>query len=136
MTLPLRRRFTGVFGTSDTLCDTPSSVGSAHHPEKTGWIKALATHPVIAIIAGIAHLVGLGRVASTLSSVSLTSLHSVDIGDNFEEYDLTLSPADYGFYVAITPPSGHAALESNSDFPDVLLAKILSRGTSSPKSIE
>lgn len=57
-------------------------------------------------------------MASSLSAVSLTSLHSVDI-DNFEEYDCagggdrpseTIatpcdSPFDYGFYVAITPPA-------------------------------
>mmetsp|Transcript_10114 Transcript_10114/g.33081 ORF Transcript_10114/g.33081 Transcript_10114/m.33081 type:complete len:171 (+) Transcript_10114:109-621(+) len=150
VSLPLRRRFTGHYfqnspSSSDMMtgggCETPSSPDGG----ETSWLKALASHPVLAVLAGIAHLVGFGRVASTLSSVSLASLHSVDC--DFEEYDLTFqqpsaSPADYGFYVAITPPSGGGyhtiASGSVEDFTDVkIFAKMLSAAPqTSSESIE
>lgn len=99
-TIPLQRRFVERDPTSPV--------------EGKSWLQAMSSHPVITVLAGIAHMIGLGRVASTLSAMSITSLHSVDI-DNFEEYDIfgaagdiitptTDSPFGYGFYVAITPP--------------------------------
>lgn len=88
------------------------------------WFTALATHPVITVLAGIAHIVGLGRVASSLSAVSLTSLHSVDI-DDFEEYDYAaITPNEssldspYGFYVAITPPHPPGSSDAHYNHDD------------------
>ncbi|KAJ8610032.1 hypothetical protein CTAYLR_006648 [Chrysophaeum taylorii] len=151
--IPLRRRNPSFFGTTDSMCSTPPAGELLQRERKhinvcvvddgpaKSWLKALSTHPLITVVAGIAQIFGLGRVASSLSAVSLSSLHSADI-DNFEEYDIMLDKAyevaptpsstdssfGYGFYVAITPPHqpDHAAerLTGEGDVPTGIFASL------------
>lgn len=83
----------------------------------TGWLRSLVKHPVLATIAGVAQLVGLHRVVSLVAAASSFSLGGSFANDSVAAEDSPLdlyraapvvedaSPWDYGFFVAITPPS-------------------------------
>jgi hypothetical protein len=94
--LPLRRR-ENFFERKDDA-ERPAA-----EPRSTAWLISLATHPVIATIAGLMHLVGFHRVASMVarrsSSIGAEKkilFFSVDLlfyAGSFSE-SLTSSPED------------------------------------------
>jgi len=101
----------GAIERTNTLCSTPVSLAGSETSREMTWLQSLSKHPLITIVTGVAHIFGLGRVASsTDSKLSLSSLHSVDIDEFEEEYEISIadreggSPGtEYGFFVSLTP---------------------------------
>jgi len=100
--LPLRRHRRKQFSRRDA-------------PDPVDWLGRFRQNPLIVSIIGIAHVVGLRRVATTFTRLS-SSLNVVDLDDTLDD---TLDERDYpdgsellddgfGFYVAITPPTSRA----------------------------
>jgi len=105
----LRRHIRSTYG--------PPAAKSASRP--SSWFRSLATHPILTTIVGVAHMVGLHRVVTFVAAASRRSFGSFSDAvfesgddDSSDEWETKAPPCedphsawDYGFFVAITPPS-------------------------------
>lgn len=113
--LPLRRA---------RLRHRAAAAAAAHPPEAIDWLARLWRNPLVAGLAGVAHVAGLHRCGTALSWSSSLSLADLDDGPGDRDSGAALgqraTPDDdgFGFFVAITPTTGTPAADDAAPADD------------------